>query len=56
MTRRAGEAKPTRHAVQLWPQADGGCVARLEGEGSATFKPERSACEALRLDLLKKID
>jgi len=56
-----GETHATRHVVQLWPLNDGGCVARLSPEGKATsgdatFKPERSACDALRLDLLKKAD
>jgi hypothetical protein len=49
-----GDAKPMRHALQLWPQKDGSCVARLDGE--ATFKPECAACDTLRLDLLKKAD
>lgn len=52
-----GETHAARHVVQLWAVNDGGCVARLSGDAeAATFKPERSACEALRLDLLKKAD
>jgi hypothetical protein len=51
-----GETHATRHVVQLWTLNDGGCVARLSGDGAATFKPERAACDALRLDLLKKAD
>jgi hypothetical protein len=51
-----GETHAARHVVQLWTFNDGGCVARVSPEGEATFKPERSACEALRLDLLKKAD
>jgi hypothetical protein len=47
-----GDAHARRHAVHVWPQNDGGCVARLDGE--ATFRPERATCDALRLDLLKK--
>ena len=51
-----GETHAARHVVLLWPLSDGGCVARLSGGGEATFKPERSTCDALRLDLLKKAD
>jgi hypothetical protein len=49
-----GEAHAARHIVELWTVNDGGCVARLDGD--TTFKPERAACDALRLDLLKKAD
>jgi hypothetical protein len=48
-----GERKPLRHAVETWPQKDG-CVARLDR--SATFRPERATCDALRLDLLKTVE
>jgi hypothetical protein len=49
-----GEAHAARHVVSVWTSNDGGCVVRLDGD--ATFKPERAACDALRLDLLKKTD
>ena len=43
-----GEAKPTRHMLQIWPT----CVARFDAD--TTFTMERARCDALRLDLLKK--
>ena len=43
-----GEAKPTRHTLQIWPT----CVARFDAD--TTFTMERARCDALRLDLLKK--
>ena len=53
---RPAKRTPPATSSLLWPLNDGGCVARLSGDGDATFKPERSACDALRLDLLKKAD
>ena len=47
-----GEKQPTRHALHVWTQKGGDCVGRLDAD--ATFRLERAACDALRLDLLKK--
>ena len=44
-----GERRPARHVIEVWLRPDG-CVARLR---DATFTPERAACDALRLELLK---
>jgi hypothetical protein len=49
-----GEAHAARHVVSVWTSNDDACVVRLDAD--ATFKPERAACDALRLDLLKKTD
>jgi hypothetical protein len=46
-----GEAKPTRHTLDVWMPKPEACVARLDG--GATFTPERAACDALRLELIE---
>jgi hypothetical protein len=44
-----GERRPVRHVIEVWVRPDD-CIARLR---DATFTPERAACDALRLELLK---